>query len=169
MRKNLFAIFAVFAGIIMDQITKLLAIEHLKGQPSIPVIKNVFCLQYLENKGAAFGMMQNQQIFFVVVGILLLGITAFVYLRMPCNRRFTLMRICLVMVAAGAIGNMIDRVVYGYVVDFLYFELIDFPIFNVADIYVTVAAFGLVLLIMFYYKEEELDDLYYRITGRKSN
>ena len=64
--------------------------------------------------------------------------------------------LCLMMVCAGAVGNMIDRVSQGYVVDFLYFKLINFPIFNVADCYVTIAAASLVLLIMFHYKDEDL-------------
>ena len=63
-------------------------------------------------------------------------------------------------IASGAVGNMIDRVALGYVVDFFYFELIDFPIFNVADIYVTCATIILAILILFYYKDEELDCLF---------
>ena len=77
------------------------------------------------------------------------------------------LKACIVAIAAGAIGNMIDRVRLGYVIDFFYFELIDFPIFNVADIYVTVAAFALVLLILFYYKEDEIDSFFNEIGWKK--
>ena len=66
------------------------------------------------------------------------------------------MAVCLMMVSAGAVGNMIDRIGQGYVVDFLYFKLINFPIFNVADCYVTISAFLLILLVFFYYREEEM-------------
>lgn len=66
------------------------------------------------------------------------------------------MRCVVVFIAAGAVGNMIDRLFYGYVIDFFYFSLIDFPIFNVADCYVVVAAFFAAILVGFYYKEEEL-------------
>ena len=76
---------------------------------------------------------------------------------MPVNRRFLPLTICLNMLASGAVGNMVDRVSNGYVVDFLYFSLIDFPIFNVADIYVTTAAAAFLVLMLWFYKEEELE------------
>ena len=81
---------------------------------------------------------------------------AFYYNRLPGGRRYTLMRVVAVLLAAGALGNLIDRMRYSYVVDFLYFKLIDFPVFNVADCYVTVGAVLLAVLILFVYKEEEL-------------
>ena len=73
------------------------------------------------------------------------------------ERRFLPLRICAVFVMAGAWGNCIDRITLNYVVDFLYFKLIDFPIFNVADIYVTVAAFAVAILICFYYKDGDFE------------
>ena len=81
----------------------------------------------------------------------------FLYNRIPLEKRFHPLRLIGVALSAGAIGNLIDRMVNGYVVDFLYVELIDFPIFNVADCYVTVSAFVLVILFLFYYKEEDLE------------
>ena len=70
--------------------------------------------------------------------------------------RYTGLRICTILITAGALGNMVDRTTQGYVVDFLYFRLIDFPIFNVADIYVTTATAALLCLLCFFYKEEDL-------------
>ena len=67
------------------------------------------------------------------------------------------MEVLLVLLASGAIGNMADRAIYGYVTDFLYFELIDFPIFNVADCYVVIAAFTAAFYILFYYKDEDFE------------
>lgn len=139
----------------LDQFTKYLAVIHLKGKPSIPIIKDVLVLQYLENKGAAFGMLQNQKIFFLFIEVLILLVIAFVLLRIPAHKRYTWMNIVLVFVASGAIGNMIDRVVQDYVVDFVYISLIDFPIFNLADIYVTWATAVFIILVLFYYKEED--------------
>ena len=69
-------------------------------------------------------------------------------------------RMCLYFIGAGAIGNMIDRMFRKYVVDFIYFRLIDFPVFNVADIYVTVAAVLLIVLVVFYYKDEDFDKIF---------
>ena len=71
------------------------------------------------------------------------------------------LRICAVFIFSGAIGNFIDRLKLGYVVDFFYFKLIDFPVFNVADIYVTVGTFILAFLLSFYYKEEDLDRIFH--------
>ena len=88
--------------------------------------------------------------------MLILFLIAFFYIRMPEGKRFFLMRTVAVLLAAGAVGNLIDRMRYSYVVDFLYFKLIDFPVFNVADCYVTVGAVLLAVLILFVYKEEEL-------------
>ena len=162
-------IFAVAIGVFLDQFTKYLAANHLKEQ-SIPIIEGVFRLQYLENRGAAFGLLQNQQLFFLLVGIITLVLIAYLYVRIPHTKRFLPLRICMISIVAGAVGNMIDRIRLEYVIDFLYFELIDFPIFNVADIYATVATFGLIILVLFYYKEEDLDvvfDLFSRNRKRE--
>ena len=162
-------IFAVAVGVFLDQFTKYLAANHLKEQ-SIPIIEGVFRLQYLENRGAAFGLLQNQQLFFLLVGIITLVLIAYLYVRIPHTKRFLPLRICMISIVAGAVGNMIDRIRLEYVIDFLYFELIDFPIFNVADIYATVATFGLIILFLFYYKEEDLDvvfDLFSRNRKRE--
>ncbi len=141
---------------LFDQFTKWLAVVNLKNQEPFVLIKGVFKLEYLENRGAAFGIMQNQQLFFAVTAILIIAVIFFMYGRMPHTKRFYILRICAVMVSAGAIGNLIDRLRLNYVVDFFYFEAIDFPVFNVADCYVVLACIGFALSVLFYYKEEEL-------------
>lgn len=138
-----------------DQFTKKMAVLNLKGKPDIPLLPDILTLQYLENKGAAFGMLQNQKIFFIFIEVLILFVIGFVLIRMPGYKKYNLMHVILVLVASGAIGNMIDRAAQDYVVDFIYFVLIDFPIFNVADIYVTCATAVFVVAILFYYKEED--------------
>lgn len=143
----------------LDQYTKYMAVLHLKGKPEIPLLPDIFVLQYLENKGAAFGMLQNQKIFFIFIEILILFVIGFVLFRMPSHRKYNLMHVILVFVASGAVGNMIDRMTQDYVVDFLYFKLIDFPIFNVADIYVSFATAVFIIAILFYYKEEDFSFL----------
>lgn len=142
--------------IIIDQITKYLAVIHLKDKPAFNIINGVLELNYLENKGAAFGMLQNQKIFFVFVAIIILCVIAYILYKTPDTQKYTIMHILLTLIAAGAIGNMIDRIRLDYVVDFIYFVLINFPIFNVADIYVTVATIILIFVLLFYYKESDL-------------
>ena len=164
----LLATLSMIFAIFLDQYTKLLAVENLKNQAPIDIIENVFQLHYLENRGAAFGILQNQKIFFVIIGIIILIVALFFYLKMPHERHFIPLRICLLLIASGAIGNMIDRIRLNYVIDFFYFELIDFPLFNVADIYVTLSAGLLIVLILFYYKEDDLEMLF-KLFSRKKN
>lgn len=142
----------------LDQFTKYLAVIYLKNQPDIVLWEGVFELQYLENRGAAFGIMQGQKLFFVLFTSIAMILIAWFFLKkIPDDKKFRFVDAICVMLFAGGIGNLIDRIRLNYVVDFFYFSLIDFPIFNVADIYVTVAAFAMVILGMFYYKEEDFD------------
>ena len=142
---------------MLDQYTKHLVLGRLKDHPPVILWKGVFQLEYLENRGAAFGLFQNQRVFFFASVLVITAVILWFYLRVPMERRFLPLRLCAVFVMAGAWGNCIDRITLNYVVDFLYFKLIDFPIFNVADIYVTVAAFAVAVLICFYYKEEDFE------------
>lgn len=151
------SLLCVLLGIAADQYTKYLAVAHLKGS-SVPIIDGVFELHYLENRGAAFGMLQNKQWFFLILTIVLLVFITKLYMGLPRTKRVLPLRISMIFITAGAIGNMIDRIRLNYVIDFLYFKLIDFPIFNVADIYVTVSTFFIAFLILFYYKETEFDE-----------
>lgn len=159
-KSYLLAVIIASVGVFFDQYTKFLAVVHLKNQDSISLIDGVFRLHYLENRGAAFGMMQGQKVFFLIGGVIILALITYFYVKMPHTKHFMPLRICMIGIAAGAIGNMIDRARLNYVIDFFYFELIDFPIFNVADIYVTVFAICLILLILFYYKDDDIELLF---------
>lgn len=101
-------------------------------------------------------MLQGRQLLFFIIAAFVLAAAVFVLIRMPSERRFLPLTACLFLLVSGAAGNMIDRISQGYVVDFLYFKLIDFPIFNVADCYVVIATFLLMILIFFVYSEEDL-------------
>ena len=166
----LIALAGILIGVCLDQFTKYLAVLHLKGQAQLVLIDGVFQLEYLENRGAAFGLFQGQRLFFFLSAGVILAIVVWFYLRVPMERRYLVLRILAVLIVAGAIGNFIDRLRLGYVVDFFYFCLIDFPIFNVADIYVTVSTFVLLFVMFFYYKEEDLDRiLHHRKSGRRKD
>lgn len=146
--------------IAVDQITKFLAVVNLKDQPPWVLWEGVFELQYLENRGAAFGMLQGKKVFFVLISVIVLAAIGYVLVKTPCQKKYTKLHIALVFIASGAIGNLIDRVRYDYVVDFLYFCLIHFPIFNVADIYVTLASIMLAVLLLFVYQDSDLEFLF---------
>ena len=115
------------------------------------------------------GIMQNKQWFFLIITLAVLAGLIWISGKIPEERHFTPLKICLYFVGAGAVGNMIDRIFRKYVVDFVYFSLINFPVFNVADIYVTVAAVMLVILILFFYQEEDFDRIFPKKTkeGRR--
>lgn len=153
----------VFLFISFDQYSKIVAISRLKNQEAYKLFDGVLHFHYLENHGAAFGMLQNQKLFFIFMAVTILALIAFVLIKTPDNRKYVPMHICLVLVSSGAVGNMIDRINLGYVVDFIYFILIDFPIFNVADIYVTVGTALLIVFILFYYKEEDFTFLRFKV------
>ena len=162
LKNYVMAVILVIVAVLIDQYTKYLAVTHLKDGPAFVLLDNVFELNYLENRGAAFGLLQNRQIFFVCVAILIFAFILYCYVRIPKTGRYLPLRLCGIFIVAGAAGNLIDRIRLGYVVDFFYFRLIDFPVFNVADIYVTASFAVLLILIFFRYKEEELEFL-----GRK--
>ena len=150
---------ALLILVIIDQWSKELAVHGLKDRDTIVLIPGVFELFYLENRGAAFGVLQNQKYFFVFVALIFIGVIVFVLIKVPTQKKYYSLNILLVMIAAGAIGNMIDRVRYDYVVDFIYLVCIQFPIFNVADIYVTTATVILVFQILFVYKTNDFNFL----------
>ncbi len=146
--------------IIIDQATKYLAQNALKGKESYVIIPGVFELQYLENRGSAFGMLQGQRVFFIAAAAVMLFLIPYLYRKIPSSKHFFYLRVIAVMYLSGALGNAVDRIVNGYVIDFFYFSLIDFPIFNMADIYVSVATSCLILLILFYYKDEDFEQIH---------
>lgn len=153
-KSNAWALLGIAILVLIDQITKNLAVLHLKDTAGIPIISGVFRLYYLENTGAAFGALKNMQPFLILICIIALILFFIFYQRIPFTKHFRLFRICLSVLAAGALGNMIDRILHHYVIDFFFFELINFPIFNVADCYVCVSMFLLIILIFSYYKED---------------
>ena len=139
--------------------TKSLAVRFLKGRDAYVLWDGVFELRYLENRGAAFGMLQGQQMFFLLTGLLVFAAALYFFRHVSEDRMFLPLRIIAVFILAGAWGNMIDRLRLSYVVDFFYFSLINFPIFNVADIYVSVGTAVLAVLILFVYRDEDLNRL----------
>ncbi|MDO5336929.1 MAG: signal peptidase II [Eubacteriales bacterium] len=145
---------------LLDQASKLWAAKRLRGREDISVIQGVFRLSYLENRGAAFGILQNQLWIFLLFSVLLLGTVVYLFIRMPHTGNYLPLHLAAAVLAAGGIGNTLDRLFRGYVVDFLYFSLIDFPVFNVADIYVVLSILSICLLVFFYYPDENFEFLF---------
>lgn len=139
------AIVIVAFVVFLDQLTKYLAVRYLMPIGSYPVIKNFFLLTYVENKGAAFGMLQNKTLFFIVITLIVGAVLIYSMIKLPENSVYNY---TLAMILGGAIGNLIDRVRLGYVVDFIDFKF--FPaVFNVADSFIVIGAIILGYLMIF--------------------
>ena len=149
--------------IVLDQYTKYLAVIRLKDKPAYPIINGVLEFNYLENKGAAFGMLQDKKTLFIFMTVIMLTVVFYVLLKLPNKKKFVSWQIFLCLICAGGVGNMIDRVRFDYVVDFIYFVLIDFPVFNLADILITIGTVLFFIVILFFTKEEELQFLRFNI------
>lgn len=154
---NLLPILAVIVLILLDQGTKLWALTSLKPIHNMTLVEGFMDLTFVENRGVAFGMFSGQRWFILLLtGIIAVGLIWF-YVTMPKKKEYFPLRVSLVLVLSGAIGNIIDRLFRGYVVDFFEFTFFEWPVFNVADIYVVVGVILLALMIVFVVKDEDLE------------
>lgn len=136
----------------LDQWTKYLTVSHISLHETVPVIPNVLSLSYYQNTGAAWNILEDQMIFFYIVTIIVLGVL--IYLLVKEYRQNKLTSLLLSVMIAGALGNFIDRLMHQYVIDMIKLEFINFPIFNLADSYLTVGAIGLLIYSLYQeYKE----------------
>lgn len=147
---NIFIGIIFVVSIVIDQITKLWAVNVLKNGGSIKIIGDFLRFTYAENKGAAFSILQNQRAFFIIITIIMLTVLAYIYFK---TKNITkLSKFSIAMIAGGAIGNFIDRVRLGYVVDLIdvrFGSFYNFPIFNVADSFVVCGTILMTFLILF--------------------
>lgn len=145
--EKLVAILAVIIMVALDQLVKFWAVAELMPAKTIPVWEGIFHLTYIENRGAAFSLFQNKIWFFVIITIGIL--CAIVYVLLNKKIYTQLGRWSLYIIAAGALGNLMDRVLRGFVVDMFDFRLINFPVFNVADIFVCLGGTLFVIYFLF--------------------
>lgn len=158
--------------IIADQLTKFFALNTLKDKPDIVIIKNVLCLHYLENSGAAFGIFKDQMWTFILITAVVFALLIFVFVIINVKLRkyiqnnpktfkartygsMIMLNYIIAVLGAGAIGNFIDRILYRHVIDFIYVSLINFPVFNFADICVVLSAAAIIIFFIFVYKEDD--------------
>lgn len=143
------AILIVIITLFVDQISKYAAYTSLIDRDPVVIINNFFQLNYVKNYGAAWGILQNQRVLFVILTV---AILVFLGIYAKKNKNLTKMtRISLALIAGGALGNLIDRVKVGYVIDFLdinFGSLYDFPVFNFADSFIVVGTFIMMYLII---------------------
>lgn len=159
MKKSVRLIIFLLASALLvelDQITKIIARANLEGKSEgFSIIPGVLKLFYLENQGAAWGILNGKLNFFIVLTCFIVLVLVYIVIKMPADKKYNYLFFTIIFLTSGAIGNFIDRIRLSYVRDFIYFELIDFPVFNVADIYVTLSVIALIILIFFVYKDED--------------
>lgn len=131
--------------LIIDQITKILVVNSLVPGENIEIIKNIFSIIYTNNTGAAFSILLGKRIFLIVVAVLIIGVLLYYIKRNKIEKKIDI--IALSFVIGGSLGNLIDRIVRGYVIDFISIKIgnYNFPIFNVADILIVIGVFLLLL------------------------
>lgn len=151
-----FAVLAILTVLVgVDQLTKWLAIVNLKDAESIAFIPKILGFSYVENHGAAFGILQGARWFFIILtGVTMLAVLFL--LLFGKFRRYTLFNVSATLIVAGGLGNFIDRLIHGYVVDFIEVLFFEFPVFNVADCFVVVGSVMLLIFFCFIYDEKAI-------------
>ncbi len=166
-------------GIVgLDQWTKYLTMKHLAGGGEVKFIGNAVVFSYMQNRGMAWGLFQNAQFVLCLLTILAIAVIVFLYVRTPFKPEYRPIRIAEVMLVGGALGNLVDRIFrfdpaeggtyfHGYVVDMIYVKAINFPVFNVADIFVSLAFLSFLFLLIFVYNEDEFNKCFGNFPPRK--
>lgn len=157
LKKIVCSIILILLLIAADQLTKLLVVTKMELGEEIKVFGDIIVLKYIRNTGAAWGSFSGKIPVLILVSFFVVGAICYIYFNIIDDNRFRPIRICLIFILGGAFGNMIDRIRLEYVVDFIYAKFIDFPVFNFADICVTVFTIILVLLFIFKYNSEDHD------------
>jgi signal peptidase II len=140
--------------ILIDQSMKILYYNNRFEWANIKVIDQFFYLTYVENKGAAFGIFKESQLFLIIITLMALIIIVYMFTKFPAKRY----RFAFALIAAGAVGNLIDRIYRGFVVDFFHFFPFgyDFAVFNFADIFLNVGAAFMIICVLFFPIKEKI-------------
>ena len=150
--------FTTLLLVVLDQVIKQWARDYLMPVGAIPLIDGLIGFRYATNAGAAFGFFQGGRWFFVILTVVVLAVILVYEFKLPYTKQNLWVRIPLTLMLAGAIGNFIDRLLFGYVVDMFEFLFINFPIFNVADILLVIGTFAYAFVVLFVLKENSESD-----------
>ncbi|MBQ8318679.1 MAG: signal peptidase II [Lachnospiraceae bacterium] len=142
----------------LDQFTKYMIQTSFELYESKEVIDGVLSFTYVQNRGMAWGMFQGKIPVFAIFTAVILILAFRVLYNVVDEKRYCFVKYVIIFLISGGLGNLIDRLTLGYVVDFIHATIIDFPVFNVADIYVTVSMFAM-MIALFVYKNDDLDKI----------
>lgn len=169
MKQKLRHLFYIIVLVGIDQLIKYWVRLNLMNQEPLVIIPKILKLQYHENTGAVWGLFGGQVQYLSILTLLILLVIVFIYFKIPNTKKLNALKIIFVFIAAGAIGNLIDRVFLKHVVDFIYFEIINFPLFNFADTCITISSALLLILALFYYKDDDFLFLDQIFKGKKKD
>lgn len=157
MRKERIKHFILFIILVLiDQLSKYWVKTELVKKDAIVLIPETLKLQYHTNTGAVWGIFSGKVVYLSIFTFIILLLITYLYFKVPNNgKKFSVLKTIIVFIIAGAVGNLIDRVFLGHVIDFIYIELINFPLFNFADCCLTVSSILLFILAAFYFKDED--------------
>lgn len=141
---------------IGDRISKFFSLKYC-SKKNLELMENYLEITYLENYGGAFGILRNQRFFFIFISALFIILVTFFLFALPNHKKYNGLNIFLSFIIAGMIGNMIDRIIYGYVSDIIYIKKFDFPVFNLSDIWISVGVLGTIFIVIFGLKEKDFD------------
>ena len=142
----------IILGLILDRLSKSYAINNFIENPYKGTLVN---FTYLENRGAAFGILQDSRLFFIILTLLIVALLVYYFVK-NYKTSHKILNIALAMIISGAIGNFYDRLLQGYVVDFIEFAFVKFPVFNIADIFVTLGSFLMIIYLIFFEESENI-------------
>lgn len=145
----------------LDRVAKYLVQLYCKKDDYV-IIDDILEVTYLENYGGTFGILNNQRFFFIFISALFICLIIFFIYALPNNKKFNVFQIWLTFMVAGTTGNMIDRILYGYVLDFIYISKINFPVFNLSDIWISIGAIFTILVVLFRLKEKDFEFLNFK-------
>lgn len=153
-----YAILAAIAAAIvgLDQWTKALTVANVPMHTHLDSVLGIFHITHTENDGAIWGILSGQTWLFILIMVLFLAMIAVIIRRKWLTKKFEW--VCLAFIAGGGIGNMIDRLVSGKVTDMIEFDFVKFPVFNVADCFITVGCAALMVYIIFFDREKKHED-----------
>ncbi|MDD5945748.1 MAG: signal peptidase II [Clostridia bacterium] len=141
--------------IAVDQITKYIALTRLKPVGNVTFIKGFMDFTFVENRGAAFGILNGKVWLLLIVAVVICAAIVYAMRKMPDTKEYEWLKWTLMLILAGAVGNVIDRLFRGYVVDFFEFTFISWPVFNMADIYVVVGTVLMAFIVLFVIKDDD--------------
>lgn len=145
----------------LDRLSKIAA-EYYCINENFELIENVFEITCIKNMGGAFGILNNQRFFFIFIAVLFVSLLVFFLFATPNEAKFNSLHIWISFILAGIIGNLVDRIIYGSVIDIIYISKINFPVFNLSDIFITLGTFFTLILVLFKLKEKDFEFLNFK-------